>query len=86
MLRGGHRVIFRSFGKQKRCFSELVTLDKRGRVGILRLNDPHRLNPMTSAMGEALQRLLIKIFILFRHALNHCFLYRKGEGNSLKNG
>jgi hypothetical protein len=35
--------------------NELVMLEKKGRVGILRLNDPERLNPMTSAMGDALQ-------------------------------
>ncbi|GLE09011.1 hypothetical protein PINS_up020538 [Pythium insidiosum] len=35
--------------------SDLVTLEKHGRVGILRLNDPKRLNPMTADMGKALQ-------------------------------
>ncbi|RLN96159.1 hypothetical protein BBJ28_00011631 [Nothophytophthora sp. Chile5] len=35
--------------------SALVTLEKHQRVGILRLNDPKRLNPMTSAMGIALE-------------------------------
>lgn len=38
-----------------RAKSDLVTLEKDGRVGILRLNDPKRLNPMTAAMGNALQ-------------------------------
>lgn len=33
----------------------LVTLEPRGRVAVLRLNDPRRLNPMTDAMGAALQ-------------------------------
>lgn len=32
-----------------------MTLEARGRVALLRLNDPARLNPMTAAMGEALQ-------------------------------
>lgn len=40
-----------------RAKSDIVTLEKHGRVGILRLNDPKRLNPMTAAMGEALQGL-----------------------------
>lgn len=38
-----------------RTKSDLVTLEKHGRVGVLRLNDPKRLNPMTAAMGTALQ-------------------------------
>lgn len=38
-----------------RAKSDLVTLEKHGRVGVLRLNDPKRLNPMTAAMGTALQ-------------------------------
>lgn len=38
-----------------RAKSDLVTLERRGRVGVLRLNDPKRLNPMTAAMGKALQ-------------------------------
>lgn len=31
--------------------SDNVVLEKVGRVGILRLNDPKRLNPMTVSMG-----------------------------------
>lgn len=38
-----------------RSKSDLVALEKRGKVGILHLNDPKRLNPMTADMGRALQ-------------------------------
>lgn len=38
-----------------RMKSDLVTLEKVGRVGVLRLNDPKRLNPMTGDMGKALE-------------------------------
>ncbi|RLN21259.1 hypothetical protein BBJ28_00002844 [Nothophytophthora sp. Chile5] len=41
--------------------SALVTLEKHQRVGILRLNDPKRLNPMTSAMGIALEAKVAEI-------------------------
>ncbi|TYZ66306.1 hypothetical protein PybrP1_010392 [[Pythium] brassicae (nom. inval.)] len=44
-----------------RAKSDLVTLEKRGRVGVLRLNDPKRLNPMTAAMGEALQEKVAEV-------------------------
>jgi hypothetical protein len=38
-----------------RMKSDAVTLEKRGNVAILRLNDPEKLNPMTRSVGEALQ-------------------------------
>ncbi|GLE09645.1 hypothetical protein PINS_up021382 [Pythium insidiosum] len=45
----------------RRMKSDLVTLEKHGRVGILRLNDPKRLNPMTADMGKALQARVAEI-------------------------
>ncbi|KAJ0407626.1 hypothetical protein P43SY_010167 [Pythium insidiosum] len=44
-----------------RAMSDLVTLEKTGRVGILRLNDPKRLNPMTADMGKALRARVAEI-------------------------
>lgn len=34
---------------------ELATIEKRGNIAILRLNDPKKLNPMTHALGAALR-------------------------------
>lgn len=50
----------RSFALQSHV-RDLVTLEKVGRVGVLRLNDPKRLNPMTSSMGIALQERVKEI-------------------------
>lgn len=38
-----------------------VLLERRGRVGVLRLNRPASLNAMTSAMGDALQRAVAEL-------------------------
>ncbi|KAG9416712.1 putative enoyl CoA hydratase [Aphanomyces cochlioides] len=41
--------------------SESVTLEKRGQIGILRLNDPNRLNALTADMGDRVQELVREI-------------------------
>jgi hypothetical protein len=33
----------------------LATIEKRGDIAILRLNDPAKMNPMTHALGAALR-------------------------------
>lgn len=64
-----------------RAKSDLVTLEKHGRVGVLRLNDPKRLNPMTAAMGTALQGLFVckryaASALLWVHVVPWCFKRR----------
>ncbi|OQR99551.1 hypothetical protein THRCLA_06462 [Thraustotheca clavata] len=41
--------------------SSCVTLEKQGKIGILRLNDPNRLNALTADMGDRVEELVKEI-------------------------
>ncbi|TMW60267.1 hypothetical protein Poli38472_000309 [Pythium oligandrum] len=66
-----------------RSMSSVVTLEKQGRVGILRLNDPKRLNPMTGAMGQALEE---KVAEINKRADEFGAIVLTGEGRAFSAG
>ncbi|KAH9190501.1 hypothetical protein AeNC1_007522 [Aphanomyces euteiches] len=56
-----HATAKSTFLRSFSAVSESVTLEKRGQIGILRLNDPNRLNALTADMGDRVQELVREI-------------------------
>ncbi|CAK5019035.1 unnamed protein product [Aphanomyces euteiches] len=63
--------------------SESVTLEKRGQIGILRLNDPNRLNALTADMGDRVQELVREIT---ENAHEYRAIVLTGEGRAFSAG
>ncbi|KAF0698060.1 Aste57867_11308 [Aphanomyces stellatus] len=60
-----------------------VTLEKQGDIGILRLNDPNRLNALTADMGDRVEELVQEIT---EHADEYRAIVLTGEGRAFSAG